>query len=957
MSTQYMQPPMMHFGGPSQYYGGESSNPNNYASQPPVAPGTNGNSFAFRKRYERVDWRKIASLDIDNVSRTLDFKSLQENIINITFCNIEAELDTRFVDPNFVKLFKLAQLTIEYLLHSQEFLTLKLTALEDKLKTAHEDHEKTKKAVEDLNRELTEVKKESHKRKKLLIAQQQLIHAGSGSYNKCPYCTKAFLNSSFLTSHINRRHAEYFGSHMSPTTDQREVSPNRELEAELQEVKERLKMKEAQLKEEKRARRAEQRRSPDVDERTRLEVVRKEEEIPVVRVHGEEKTDKEKTTEMFMKEIKQMSEKLQASEQVIAEIKYGRRSNLGELQDDVDNEKELLQKQREEVALMRERLEDQLRKVEDMVSSKLNNQDKKWNKKVQKLNQQHAGDLKELSDALERTNMELAAAKRGKSQSNIERVKSEEVEELIKKSREQEIMLKSQESTIKDLIRPQSSATAAAEPDLRPKSVTKAETSVKMLSMEPSDEEDGTLGTGTGTGSFTGSRTPYSTLGTSGELTLQTTQFLDQLRKNPTLKIMRDQLAEVLEENLEKIGIARGTRGIPDEVLQSKLEHLNNRRQTLIQKYPVFPEFRKQFDQYAAQQAKEKLKALKKSPVTAPSRPPSVRPVSGSQQTMSTSGFGSSGHLTNPSAGSSPKRDVPSPQRRPSPAQPQTRTTQSSHPKPVPRSQSPKLRIASPGRAESPLRKTGSSAEYTSTQWDSDDDEEDSDDEPAFKKVPQVRPVVVSPARSVPSGQSINLNASASTMPRSQPQVKTIVSKPLKSKSADEDDDDDWDDSISDMEVGPGKPAINRSIRPTSAPLPKGQNVAQLSRSIELQLSGRKAGGKPVGGVDTMGPAADAKKKVPVGDILDFNSDSDWDVSPVEEEENKSAQRKGTPASRGSHASTSFSTNTYGSSQWGGSAKTASTVNPGGTRGTSNRSSFVSVTDVSDDEDLDLENI
>ena len=28
------------------------------------------------------------------------------------------------------------------------------------------------------------VKKESHKRKKLLIAQQQLIHAGSGSYNK-----------------------------------------------------------------------------------------------------------------------------------------------------------------------------------------------------------------------------------------------------------------------------------------------------------------------------------------------------------------------------------------------------------------------------------------------------------------------------------------------------------------------------------------------------------------------------------------------------------------------------------------------------------------------------------------------------------------------------------------------------------------------------------------------------
>ena len=41
----------------------------------------------------------------------------------------------------------------------------------------------------------------------------------------------------------------------------------------------------------------------------------------------------------------------------------------------------------------------------------------------------------------------------------------------------------------------------------------------------------------------------------SGEVTLRTTQFLDQLRKNPTLKIMRDELVSVLQEQLEKIGI------------------------------------------------------------------------------------------------------------------------------------------------------------------------------------------------------------------------------------------------------------------------------------------------------------------------------------------------------------------------------------------------------------------
>jgi rubrerythrin len=40
---------------------------------------------------------------------------------------------------------------------------------------------KAKEELENQKKELTDVKKESHKRKKLLIAQQHLIHAGSGS--------------------------------------------------------------------------------------------------------------------------------------------------------------------------------------------------------------------------------------------------------------------------------------------------------------------------------------------------------------------------------------------------------------------------------------------------------------------------------------------------------------------------------------------------------------------------------------------------------------------------------------------------------------------------------------------------------------------------------------------------------------------------------------------------------
>ncbi len=60
----------------------------------------------------------------------LDVAALQNILENITFCDIEGEGANLHVsggtdgadleiDANFVKLFQLAQLTIEYLLHSQ----------------------------------------------------------------------------------------------------------------------------------------------------------------------------------------------------------------------------------------------------------------------------------------------------------------------------------------------------------------------------------------------------------------------------------------------------------------------------------------------------------------------------------------------------------------------------------------------------------------------------------------------------------------------------------------------------------------------------------------------------------------------------------------------------------------------------------------------------------------------
>jgi zinc finger protein DZIP1 len=58
---------------------------------------------------------------VDRVAKDLDVYTLQDNIDHITFCNIENEIDNRMIDPNYIKLFKLSQLTIEYLMVNFDF--------------------------------------------------------------------------------------------------------------------------------------------------------------------------------------------------------------------------------------------------------------------------------------------------------------------------------------------------------------------------------------------------------------------------------------------------------------------------------------------------------------------------------------------------------------------------------------------------------------------------------------------------------------------------------------------------------------------------------------------------------------------------------------------------------------------------------------------------------------------
>ncbi|XP_028301427.1 zinc finger protein Dzip1-like [Gouania willdenowi] len=99
--------------------------------------------FKFHLRRESVDWRRIIAVDVDLVVSQVDVDMLQEHISMVTFCSLEGECCVRCrnpIDPSLMKLLRLAQLSLEWLLYSQEVLTHNLVAVEEWLTAADREH-------------------------------------------------------------------------------------------------------------------------------------------------------------------------------------------------------------------------------------------------------------------------------------------------------------------------------------------------------------------------------------------------------------------------------------------------------------------------------------------------------------------------------------------------------------------------------------------------------------------------------------------------------------------------------------------------------------------------------------------------------------------------------------------------------------------------------------------------
>ncbi|XP_067042610.1 uncharacterized protein [Acropora muricata] len=226
-------------------------------------------NFSFGRRQEKVEWRMLASVDVDRIQQEMEVKTLQNNIMHVTFCNIEAEVGMQSFgcDPNFIKMFKLAQLIIEYLLHSQQFLSANLDAENRTLREAMEVAQKSKDELEERREAYKKLKKQCQKQKQWIAEYQLLIRAGASGQHKCPCCAKSFVSHEYVVSHVKRKHVEYasqmngmltsvapFKSGNAVTVETKHGMTEQEksnLEQELERIKERLQKTERELQEER----------------------------------------------------------------------------------------------------------------------------------------------------------------------------------------------------------------------------------------------------------------------------------------------------------------------------------------------------------------------------------------------------------------------------------------------------------------------------------------------------------------------------------------------------------------------------------------------------------------------------------------------------------------------------------------------------------------------------------
>lgn len=547
------------------------------------------NGFTFRKRQERVNWKKLASIDIEKLSHNLDFHCLQDNIVHITFCDIEHEVDRNSVDPNYIKLFKLAQLIIEYLLHSQEYLANIIQNLEEKLKQSLDNLEEEKAARSKDQKIVNDLRKECKNRKRQLAAQQQYFESLNKQYSQCSHCPKTFIGPSFLKSHILRRHPEFAEkiSNFDDDDDTRSKENTNALIAlgkQLEDIKEKFKnsmgtsigedeINKNKIIEEK----------SDKENDTLLKSI-EEWKKDEMKKHSAELEAVQNT---LMKELKEMQRKHQKSEVALKELQEKYAEVTQSYLEKTNHHSSDLERE-QEVEALKEEFKSQLTFVESDLQKYLKKQEKEWQKKMDKQLHEHNSEIEKLNIALQESIKQIKNEQEKKAFN--EKYYEKQIQKLMDVSKKQDYLIQEQEKKLKEISLMQNqlkilNKSPPPPPPPRTYTVNKCSQSFPKESQVDKQED-------------------YS---------LINYRVKTALKSNPgLLNGLRTELCGFLEDKLQSYGINPFVKTINNKLFHKGIESSKDDQNHLIKKYEKFNDIRNYCENFVNKMASDSINSLKR---------------------------------------------------------------------------------------------------------------------------------------------------------------------------------------------------------------------------------------------------------------------------------------------------------------------------------------------------------
>ncbi|XP_014431524.2 cilium assembly protein DZIP1 isoform X4 [Pelodiscus sinensis] len=353
---------------------------------------------------------------------------------------------------------------------------------------------------------------------------------------ECQFCDKAFMNYSFLQSHMQRRHKEE-----SHTAEQKKKAQTDKLQDEIDKLKEELQLTKSLLEAEQQAQ--------VVRFSKEYELQRSKEEEIMQSFHKWKEEEKErladeieKVKEMFMREFKELAAKNTALENQLLDLQKSNmqmKSNLGTLKDSCEFMEERPQNDQDY----------------QNVIELLEKQESKWTSRIQALHQEHEKERCQLLSQIEKLKSSMTA---DLNASNI--FYKKRIEELGQRLQEQNELIISQKHQIKELST---------------KSLANVKSQVVNAPAQHAVEPKSSL------------PATHDLEKNEHKISRSKQHLINALKTNPSLtKELRIVLEQTLVEKLESLGIKAGVRGIPSDFLNKILISVESAREEKEKEVP-----------------------------------------------------------------------------------------------------------------------------------------------------------------------------------------------------------------------------------------------------------------------------------------------------------------------------------------------------------------------------------